>query len=379
MNGSPLTLYQQLCGSLQSVDDLAVGYPKLIPFSEQWHRLQEYLFAATRSMESASDALDTLTSTAKSVLGISADLRCVATFSGSVALERVISAIVPGDRQAIVTVPGFDSINSFVERASKRRPGYVEWDPFGDRDQAVESLSAAIDASVGSVVLVSPNNPSGFALTNSEICRIADDCAKVDAVLIMDHCFMLMNPFGADLGEAFSLGNRCRWVSLWDSSKTIELLGEKVGFIFGSADELRRIERLVSEIQLDLPWPTMIAMTEALRQLMDGDMIPSANRVIRENLIRLQAACIQVGLRVNSPDAGSFALVGLDTARFRSSSSSAEQLLTEFRVAVMPSKYLYPIDFPWRNEFLRVSLARPAEMIENVCRSLLQLERTQAM
>ena len=368
MTGSALTSFQE--GVAGEHDDLAVGYPRLCTDIEQWERFKELAARAKRGNSSRKDTVEALKATARALLDIPGQLESQVTFSGSVALERTISALVSPARNTLVTSPGFDAIDSFVTRAMSREPKYVDLDPFSPRAEMVESLLAGMDESLGAVIVVSPNNPTGLTLSVPELDKIAAACAAIDAVLIVDHCFLVVNPPVYDPGSAFNLAEKCRWVALWDSSKTVELLGERFGFITASASEYSRIEPLLNEIQFDLPVASLTVMNEKLQDLIASDELQLRDKLIWQNYLDLQSACQEAGLRINSPDGGGFALIGIEGTPEPDSMSAANRLLREKRIAVTPSAVLYPPGHDASHQFLRVSLVRPREMVARLCEAL---------
>jgi aspartate/methionine/tyrosine aminotransferase len=371
LTGSPLTDLQDRYSITPHIVDLAEGYPRFASFTEQWQRFKRFAYIADEGVTSRDNVVAKLKNTVGSLLCIPTDVEIEVTFSGSIALERAIAALVPEDRETIVTVPGFDAINSFVERTSHRTPTYLELNPFLPRATIIDKLLEAIDGSVGAVVLVSPNNPSGVTLSPSELARVADACKTVDAILILDHCFLLIRPPECEAGTVFDLRNRCRWAGLWDSSKTVELVGEKFGLITSSADEAARIRAALSEIQLELPLGSLAVMDSALSEFRDGQGLLCLNELVRQNYLRLEETCRLIGLGINNPDAGSFALIELDKSDEISSDTMADNLFRKHAIAVIPSRVLYPEGWAPETEFLRISLARPSEFIDRLCDALI--------
>jgi aspartate/methionine/tyrosine aminotransferase len=369
VSGSSLTTFQENAAK-QVLDDFTVGYPKLLTAAAQWQRFRELVVGHAQVPESRDESLESIKACVRTLLDAPADLDCEITFSGSVALERTISALIDCDRNTVVTVPGFDSIASFVERAGGREPAYVVIDPFSAREDRVASIVDKIVDSVGTVVIVSPDNPSGLTLSPRELYRIAAACGAVDATLIVDHCFALVNAADYDMGMAFRLGDACRWAALWDSSKTVELLGERFGFIFGSDAELSRIRPLLSEIQFDLPIASITIMDLALRQLSQNDELRVRDKLVWQNYLDIKYACEETGLRANAPDAGGFALISDDRDAVRNSASLADKLLRESRIALIPSRVLYPPHIVPDRDFLRISLVRPRAMVTRLCEAL---------
>jgi len=368
MIGSPLTDLQRRSNSLPSTRDMSVGYPRLTEFTEQWARFADL----TRHLDqptSREEVVEQLRITVAQLLGLPPNLQQAITFSGSIALERTIGALVPPDRETVVTVPGFDSIYSFVRQASGRHPIFLESDPFGDRSSQVQRIQETITASVGAVILVSPNNPTGLTLSPAELRSIAETCSNTDTVLIVDHCFALVDPWDYLSGSVFDMGETCRWAGLWDSSKTVELLGEKFGMISGSQREMQMIEEKIGEIQLDLPLGSLAIIRAELSSLTMDNGLAEHNRLVRENYTTLSATCAELELGINRPDAGSFALVEVGKAGL-SPRQLFERLAIEGLITVVPAEVLYPVGWRRKADFVRVSLMRPRELVGEFCEAL---------
>ena len=370
MTGSALTRFEEMIASKDALD-FAVGYPRLMSISKQWERYKEFI-TAVETPPSRRSQFDVIRKSVSSLLHEHIREFSI-TYSGSIALERILSALIPSDRATLIVEPGFDIINSFVLRATPFPPRYLYIDPFESREEAIESLTNSINDAIGAVVLVSPNNPSGLTLSKSELNRVAEACAAVDAVLIIDHCFILVNPHDYCPGVAFSLTNKCRWATLWDSSKTIELLGERFGIVSGSPDELTSIRQLLAEIQLELPMNSLMIMAKAVEELCSTTYLTELSGLVDSNYSQLEKTCSSLGIMVNRPDAGSFALVNIEERRFGTSEAVSQWLLERRSVGVLPASLFYMSPFSERSDFIRIALTRPRESISVMCEAIAAL------
>lgn len=374
MPGSQLTDFQENIKK-GPYDEFTVGYPRIMPIEGQWKQLLSIISKSnvTNAAESTHGVIDSARDAARALLSAPPAVECAVTFSGSIALERTISALVPTDRHTLITEPGFDPIARFVERSAQRPPLTVRLDPFSPRLDRIDKVVRLIDRSVGAVVIVSPDNPSGLALSPPELNRLARACGLVDAVLIVDHCSALLNFAHADLGMTFNVNGICRWAALWDTSKSIELVGEKLGFIFAPRSEMTMVKSALNEIQLELPIPSLVAIGTAMTELGKEDRIGAYNRLIESNYRTLHTACDAIGLRINQPDAGGFALITTNDNKSYSSLDAANKLRDEYGLAVMPSEHLYFTGKIPARGFLRISLARPQEKVDRLCVALKML------
>lgn len=361
MNGSPLTALQKQFIHQDGVLDLSVGYPKIQSMHQQWAHFRNYALQLAHKPPSQFEAVESLMDTVRLLLDIPSGVNGEVTLSGSVAIERAMTSMLPLDRETVVTVPGFDAIPAFVKQATKRPPRYLYIDPFRARSNYIDQILESINHSTGALVLVSPDNPSGFALNPLELQEVASACANTETLLVIDQCFCRVNPFSDTIGSAFNLGNTCRWVALWDTSKTVELLGERLGFIFCPSPDSRRISRGVEEIQFEIPVMSAALINIYLRELSDTGELGRRDTLVRNNYHLIEGTCIELNLMLNRPDAGGFATIGLPAGI--GSIDIAQDLMLSHRVAVTPSAVLYPDAQP-RQEFLRVALLRPTETIQ---------------
>jgi aspartate/methionine/tyrosine aminotransferase len=370
VTGSRLTEFEEMIVSNNYLD-FAVGYPRLTSIRVQWERYKE-MVATTEGLPSRQSQQGALRNSVHSLFnGRITD--AAVTYSGSVALERTLSALIPADRSTLLVDPGFDIIDSFVRRVTPFPPCYLYLDPFTSHEETVKRLIEKIDRTIGAVVLVSPNNPSGLTLSQDELDQVGEACAAVDAVLIIDHCFILLDPDECHPGIAFDLSDKCRWAAIWDSSKTIEFLGERFGIVSGSFNELAAIRHVLAEIQLELPMSSLVVMARAVDELRSGAYLSELKKLIKGNYEQLSKVCSSVDVKINCPDAGSFALVAIDKQRFGSSEEAARWLLSNKNVGVLPASLFYMSPNSTQSDFVRVSLARPAERFSVMCEAIVAL------
>lgn len=372
MTGSPLTKFEEMVTS-KDVLDFAVGYPRLTPVDKQWAHYRN-LVTAIETAPSKQSQLDTIREGVSSLLG--EPIREFAiTYSGSIALERTISSLIPNDRTTLMVEPGFDIIDSFVRRATPIPPRYFYIDPFRSREEGINTFIDSIDGTIGAVVLVSPNNPSGLTLSKSELNQVAEACAAVDAILIVDHCFILIDPYNYSPGVAFSLSDRCRWAALWDSSKTIEFLGERFGVISGSRNELASVRNTLAEIQFELPMSSLIIMANAVEELRSTVYLAELKNLVDNNYAQLEKTCSYLDVTINRPDAGSFALIKIDEQRLGNSEAVSRWLLDRKHIGVLPGSLFYMSSVSGCSDFIRVALTRPRENFSIFCEAIVALTK----
>ncbi len=173
------------------------------------------------------------------------------------------------------------------------------------------------------MLIDSPSNPEGYCMDTQELKEIARACKKHDAVLVLDHCFLLAGiHFKADerLANAFSDLNEhsCNWYAVWDTGKSLDLAGDKVAFITASRQDLA--EQLADSLNVIQPLTfTAVRSLSVLKALFENkddglnDYLTSAAELCSRNLEYLRQRAHKLShCKINSPSAGSFALLSCD-------------------------------------------------------------------
>jgi aspartate/methionine/tyrosine aminotransferase len=222
------------------------------------------------------------------------------------------------------------------------------------------------------VIIDSPSNPQGFCMDAQELKELAKACKEHDAVLVLDHCFLLaglhFNP-RARLANAFKDLNElsCDWYAIWDTGKSLDLAGDKVAFITASSQELA--EKLRESLNVIQPWTftafRSLSVLTALFDNKDGmldDYLVEAAKLCRDNfdfLLRnvdkLKHCC------VNEPTAGSFVLLSCDLEVSSEQLADFWQERAKTGVAVGKDFFVARFDES-RPAFIRLSLYKPRDM-----------------
>jgi aspartate/methionine/tyrosine aminotransferase len=218
----------------------------------------------------------------------------------------------------------------------------------------VDGLDRAWTHETRAILAVSPNNPTGSVLRESDADELTGRCASRDAALILDEVFCDY-PLGRPFDEPRSLAAPpCLLCRLGGLSKTIALPQVKLGWIAldGPADlvaeALDRLE-LICDTYLSVSTPVQVAT----RSLLEGGA-----QVRRQILDRLRAndATLRAivhhasGATVLPVDGGWSAVIRVPATR--SEDALVLELLQEDGVVVHPG---YFFDFP-HEAFLVVSL-----------------------
>lgn len=224
-----------------------------------------------------------------SVYGVAADSVLV-TAGADDALLRCALALLGPDRTAVTTAPGFQMIPVYAAQVGARIVEIDWWDGPFPTDAVV---SAAADAAA--VFLVSPNNPTGSAITEGELRKVADAARFV----VVDAAYVEFADEDST-AAALEMGNV---VVVRTLSKAYGLAGLRVGCLLGPPP-------LVDEIsQYGSPYPVSslsaaIAMERLGRPSTEIDHHVSA---VCEERARLAAVLEDLDVR-SLPSQGNFVL-----------------------------------------------------------------------
>jgi hypothetical protein len=268
---------QQIEGRRCAFYDLAIGYPAL-PLPSELHELISTW--TRRSLCGGGDVIDSqwdnpdieilLKEAVGSILSI--DPRVLemirTTFSGSVAVDRVFAAVrllaANSSRRGLTAIIAEPSIDVFrlllldrpdVRVVSVPSPACFAVGGGWHVESLIEALheqSERFPERQVFIVLDSPVNPSGAVAGAEQLTRLAEECGRARALLVVDHCFLIAGVHNPErLATVFDVPeDACDWIGIWDTGKTMDLNGDKLGFIMpGNARVARAVDEALSVIQ----------------------------------------------------------------------------------------------------------------------------------
>ena len=256
----------------------------------------------------------------RSLLGIGLDStsEVFTTFSGSVSIERVFAAALNAAKAAgsdgvdlILLEPCVDIFRLMVTCSDDFRViPVVSFDAEASIDLLVEAIqrSASNRARKVVVCLESPRNPLGSVFTEPQIEELAAVCGDADALLVIDHCFLLAGVQDAGSVPAIcgGLSRPCQWIALWDTGKTIDLNGAKLGFVIASDREVAGwIESSIAAIQVATALQPLSVFAALLSHCALPRYFDHARTTCRANIDRLLSV-LPSPWSATHPDAGCF-------------------------------------------------------------------------
>jgi histidinol-phosphate aminotransferase len=146
------------------------------------------------------------------------------TAGGDDALGRCFLARVGTGRRVVSTYPTFEMIPRYAEQ----RAAVLTEIPWWDEPFPVAEVIASIDDSTDAVFIVSPNNPTGTAMSESDLRKVASEAPFV----VLDAAYVEFADSDPTMA-ALEMGNV---VVIRTMSKAYGLAGLRVGYLLGPPD-----------------------------------------------------------------------------------------------------------------------------------------------
>jgi len=309
------------------------------------------------------------------------------TFSGSIALERVLSAALREARKqheferlnVVTTTPCIDIMRLFLEERADVRPVFVRSNRGGvlgalDCDALVDriaNLKRQEPRNPIAVLITSPENPTGGCWSDADLLAVAGACADTHAVLLVDHAFAVAGVHDSTrLCRIWDLEELpCEWVAIWDTGKTFGLNEDKLGFIVCNGSAISHaVDEALAIVQFGVARRQRMFFAELLRRATYYGHVEDLRDVCRANLATAMELAPQ--LVSAAPQAGSLLL--LDLKDLDLGDEDARGRLLDAGVGVVAGNVFFHDD--WRpRHLIRVAMARESAYFADGIGRLLQV------
>ena len=289
--------------------------------------------------------------------------RILSCYSSTLATDIVARALPVGGTIAVLH-PTFDNIaDLFVTRGLRLVP--LSEEQLLARDWPTPP--------VGAVVITHPNNPTGLVTPRDHLRSLAEHSVRYGQTVIIDASFRgqvrdaqydtyaVLDAAGAD------------WITIEDTGKLWPTHELKIGLLAYSERTRLPIERAFSESLLAAS-PVVLQLIEALAtDWVDGGY-ERARELVEHNRRILRDAIAPVGLRLADP-ASQISVARIDLSGDSPDSSLLYKEMLSRGVHLLPCGPFHWADPDDGLRYLRISLARPVEMVETAARTLAQTYR----
>ena len=389
---------QEIDAATKTAHDLGPGYPQL---STDWcskiytnYMTQPQALAMPPAWTPRDTARldEKLAGSIYKVLGAKKkSVKIQTTFSGSVALNRAMTAIVKLARfigseriDVITTSPSIDIMALFLKEHAEVIPHFVPSlslarTPFGlNINSIINKLKKCAKESPKNlqvVLLSSPENPTGEIWSNFALKAIAKACLYYKAVLIIDHCFLLAGVHKKKPATAWSLGiNKLDWIAIWDTGKTIGFNEEKLGFILHGGPRIcQHVIDSVNTIQFNVSRRQKILFSELLCSEPFKHHLADLRSVCKLNLKTVSDLLQGTGLHVLAPKGGTLALI--DCSALGISDETIRRILIENDIGVIAGRvFFHGAKKP--THLIRIALARENKHFTKCVQLLISVLKT---
>ena len=292
--------------------------------------------------------------------------RVIVTAGSQEALYLALLSIVDEGDEVLLPNPGFVAYPTIVRMAGGSSTFY-QLPAENDFDFDLDSFRRALTPKTKAVVCISPSNPTGRALSKTDLAGIAEALRDHDAYLISDEIYRELY-YGEERPESAS-EFRERTIVISGLSKSMSMTGWRLGWVAGDATVIQSMLVLHGYVTT---CASAVSQKAALAAWSEEAEAARAGfrktfKARRDHLLGLIDT--ELGLRAVSPDGAFYTMV--DVSKHGTSMEVAEALLQE-RVITVPGSA-----FGSQSEgFLRVSFCAELEALtEGVSRIKRALQR----
>ena len=112
----------------------------------------------------------------------------------------------------------------------------------------IEDFKSRLTKNNKMILINSPNNPSGYVMTEEELNMIAEFAIENDLIVISDECYDSFIFEGEYRSIATLPGMKERTLVVNSSSKTFSMTGWRIGYVMGNENFIREIGKIHSHI-----------------------------------------------------------------------------------------------------------------------------------
>lgn len=254
--------------------------------------------------------------------------------SGKHALSGAIISLVSEGDEVLLLLPAWVSYDSQIRYAGGVPVGVP---PRPDMGPDFAALEEAITPRTRGLLLNSPNNPSGYVATPSEVERLCAFAREHDLWLISDEIYSRLvyegEPFSSP--AQFGADARARTVIVDGASKSYSMTGYRIGFVAATPDLAETVERLHSQLT---GAPNAISQEAYLAALLteppEVQAMAQEFDLRRRHILRRLAA---LGLTTPKPRGAFYVFPDIRSARPDGDSAAfCEALLEQHGLAAVP-------------------------------------------
>ncbi len=291
--------------------------------------------------------------------------RILSCYSSTIALDIVARVLSERITDVAVLHPTFDNIaDLFRARGLNLHPITQE---------QVATASWHPPAGVGAVVVVSPNNPTGWVLDPETLGRLARDCARNGQVLVMDASFRGQDPRAHYDTYAVLDDAGVEWIVVEDTGKLWSVHELKAGFLGWSAGSTLRFVAAFDEVMLSVSPVILLLIAKMANDARDGGF-EEMRAMLRAHRALVADIIADTPMTLTDPDS-LISVARITLPDDGPDAHTAYLRLVEQGIHTLPCSRFFWARPAEGDRQLRLSLSRPAPSIARATNALADLYR----
>lgn len=197
------------------------------------------------------ELLEAVTNRSKEKFGLEYDPNSEAliTAGASEALYLIWIAFLNSDEEVMIPSPYYYSYGNQVACTGAKfievpvlKEGIMKYDISEFEDRITDKTRV--------LLLNSPNNPTGYVMSDAEIQEMADFAIKHDLIVVSDECYDEFLYEGEFKSIASLPGMRERTLVVNSTSKTFSMTGWRIGYILGNAEFIECLQNVHEHLNI---------------------------------------------------------------------------------------------------------------------------------
>lgn len=190
----------------------------------------------------------------------------VVTTSASEGLFCIWNTLLNPEDEIIIPSPYY---SSYASQLKYSKTNLVEVPIMKDEKikYDIDEFNAKLTDNTKMILINSPNNPTGYVMTEEERIKIAEFAIDNDLIVISDECYDSFIFEGDYRSIATLPGMRERTLVVNSASKTFSMTGWRIGYIMGNEDFIKELVKIHSHITLCAPSFAQEGAIEAYRSV----------------------------------------------------------------------------------------------------------------
>lgn len=288
------------------------------------------------------------------------------------AVAAALFAVVTPGSDVLTLEPFYDSYPGLAQMVGARLvPVPLSGlDGAGGIDIDVAALRSAVTPTTRVLLLNTPHNPTGFALSESSAVELARFVIEQDLIVISDEVYEEHTYDGPHIRLATYEGMRERTIVCSSASKMLSVGGWRIGWAYAPREITALIQHHHRHLAFAAPTPLQAGVAAGLRWADETGYFDRLRVEYRRRRDVLCAGLTELGLSPRIPQGSFFAIAdvsrwndGLDINDF------ARNLIAETGVAALPMGDFFSVPATAGNT-MRFAFCKPASILEEALRRL---------